>query len=767
MKRNEFPYQLTEFINKINARYDGDPLGDYVMAEDMNEVQEAISRIEKALGIRKSTLSIEDRLEQLNTFTPVQVPQIGYFESLETENTNYKEEIVQRYEFLILNRVSDLTKELSEKKVYGQVNASGLSLEDIQNQIVQWKQRGVVGIYLNNLDKETRAEEESIVRSVTQEGLDLIVYGNTLKLLTNTVNSYNPEGIPLSFKENTKFVFKDFGYDNQLIQSDVVMSQLLPIVRLVRQNRHELIAFTDARRKEIYNSVHTLSILLGFDYHYWGIAGGSTFERLPYTYNWPLMLSDWKTKDPQIFFIENHLERHLLNGTITFSETEGVSFYGIQTSSDGIEWLKETIPGESIEKGTLPPDRLKTYDVDRIVRLINEAPENVRINPTKIDSDDADVFLPRHIPASHMIQNVIEAINKKNNINSPEKQMIEEFAIKSVSAHKITGSIERAQLIENTIRAINQSSTNFGDSEPLYIDVPYADITNLRGRGQLDFSEILSESATFTDASVTNVLSTTNIDNELMITSAEAEIGFIKADRIEVARLEGLESLYVPEIEADNMETLVLQAIEAHVDQGYFNNIVTKSLESKVVISEIIYATTNFAELSDIDKASISSLVSSIIVAEYAFIGDLQAGTINTDNIQLVSDSGLMNIHGDTFKVYSYPDENNVRNLRVLIGHLEEVTGNKEDYGFVALSKDGQTRILDHTGVYEGGIHKDAVTEETIKDQSVTGGKIKYESIEVDHLVGKIIKGDWIDGKTITSRHIVANAITAEELDAK
>lgn len=768
MREDLFPYQLTEFIDKIDARYDGDPQGDYVMAEHMNDVQNAITRIEKALGVRpEAGASIEERLDHLKNYTPLEVPSVGYFDRLVGENQQYIQEIAKSYAFIILNDKNSLSGELSKtQKIYGQVVTEGVSLDQIQNEINAWKNQGASGIYLTTLDKTSRADEVAIVRSVTQEAMDLIVDGNPIQLFSNQVGEHNPRGEAIPFPESTLFVLKNFGYEEQLVQPDVVMSNLLPLVRLIKDQGHQVLGFADARSQSLYNSVHTLGLLLSLDYMYWGTLAGSTLERLPYTYNWNTMVGDWQTTTPNLFLEDETLTRYIQNGQIKLLGHGEVAFPGLELTSDGINWLRETIPGDSLEVASIPPDRLTTYDIQKIVDLINQAPEDIRIHPTKIDSNDQEFLLPTNIPASHLIQNVIEAVNKKNNRNSTEFQYIENGAIKALGAEKLIGDIPTDNLTKNTIRALNESSTNVNDDNPLYITVPYANITNLQGTGQLNYTEIIGDSATFENANVENVLTTFNIENNNLITSPRAEISEILADRIQVSRLEGLESLYVPELEADNIETLVLDAIEASIAKGTFDSIITQTLQSDIVITEIIRATTNFSELSDINQARITELISETLIAEYGFFGELAAGSINTDEIQLVSDSGLLNIQGDTIRVYSYPDENNVRNLRILIGHLEEVTGNEEDYGFVALSQDGETRILDHTGVYEAGIHKDSISEDKIQNDAVTGGKIRHDSILVDHLVGGTITGDWINGETITGSHIVGESITADHLQA-
>ena len=766
LEKNKFPYQLTNFVDKINARYDGDPLGDFVMAEHINTVQDAVEQIEKTIGIRiNKTETIEQRLQRLTDFEAVQLPEVGYFDNLTDLNNQYLQEIVKRYSFLILKTLTPETKELSKKnKIYGEISTDGITLEDIQNRIVSWKQSGAQGIFLNGLEKEAREEEINIIESIKDHGMKLIVSGDIVKLLTSQPSEYNVEGKRILFPEETIFAIKDFGYTDRLIPFDVVMNNLLPTIRLIRENNYSVMGFSDTQTQSLYNSVHTLGLLLSLDYMYYGKPTGSNLEQLPYTFNWPLMMSVWRTNSPNLFLNNNVLERHLLNGSIQLKSNGEVKFQGLQESSELIGWDRETVPGNTIKKGSIPPDRLSTYDIEKIIRLINESPDIFRINPEKINSQDNDYFLPGSIGASHLIENVIKAINKKNNDNTLEFEKIENYSIKNLKATQLIGDIQTDALVENVIDSINLAATNYADGN--YLNIPYANINNIYGSGQLEYSRILSDWATFTSADIQGELLTESINNSGHLTSVSGEFGTVTADSLEVPKITGVENLSVSTLEADNIESLVIESIEAKIARGEFDTIITSTLESQYVVSEIIRATTNFSNFSDIDKANISGLIAGVLIADYAFISDLDAGFINTDKIQLTTDSGLMGIEGDTIRVYSYPDENNVRNLRILIGALKEVTGNEEDYGFVALSQDGQTRIFDHTGVYEAGIHEGSISEDKIQEDAVTGSKIRYKSIEVDHLIGGIITGDWIDGETISGTHIIGESITADHLKA-
>ena len=50
MSLSKYPEKRDRFQTKVNAKFEGDPNGHYVMAEDVNHLQDAVSAIQSALG---------------------------------------------------------------------------------------------------------------------------------------------------------------------------------------------------------------------------------------------------------------------------------------------------------------------------------------------------------------------------------------------------------------------------------------------------------------------------------------------------------------------------------------------------------------------------------------------------------------------------------------------------------------------------------------------------------------------------------------------
>lgn len=74
-----YPENYTAFTAKRNAAYAGDPTGDYVLAEDINGVQAAVSALEQAVGIyHPSSLNLAERIQHLERANTARVPEVSF-----------------------------------------------------------------------------------------------------------------------------------------------------------------------------------------------------------------------------------------------------------------------------------------------------------------------------------------------------------------------------------------------------------------------------------------------------------------------------------------------------------------------------------------------------------------------------------------------------------------------------------------------------------------------------------------------------------------
>ena len=100
-----YPYQYTQFDDKRDALWDGDPAGDYIMADHVNKIQDAVVDIEKYLGLRTDdTLSLSERLDLVQENSQFRIPSFHWFKQT-VENTQYNINELNQFDYVILNQI--------------------------------------------------------------------------------------------------------------------------------------------------------------------------------------------------------------------------------------------------------------------------------------------------------------------------------------------------------------------------------------------------------------------------------------------------------------------------------------------------------------------------------------------------------------------------------------------------------------------------------------------------------------------------------------
>lgn len=156
-------------------------------------------------------------------------------------------------------------------------------------------------------------------------------------------------------------------------------------------------------------------------------------------------------------------------------------------------------------------------------------------------------------------------------------------------------------------------------------------------------------------------------------------------------------------IVADSGEFKELKAFAATIKQAIIGS---SSTETGIVINLT-------AENATISEALIKSLIS-----QYITVGDLKAGNIITDNINVMSQDGKLQIVGNTFTIY---DGNN--NPVIQLG--QDKNGN---YGLVISDSKGAI-LLDSEGLHEGIVPDNFIKTHMIGDGQITEDKIDKTNI--------------------------------------
>ena len=772
-----FPEEYSKFTTKYDASYDGDPNGDYVVAQHVNDLQDAIVHIEEAIGIvPQANRSLSERIQTLESIRPMRVPSVGYFSGSLGSEESYIVSILSKYQTVVLTEATGVTSGVVAKvqaeriPVYGQINALA-SLSVIQSNIGSWKQKGVEGVYLTSFgDGATplRSEEQAILSSVKQAGLSVMIQGMNWKRLFSkgTIASYNPSGESLNFPADTTIVLNDFAYNFRAYVGTELLETVFPSVKLIRESGMKVMGFSNAQTQDNYNYVQAAGLLFGLDYLYNGASEGTTLEGRSPDYNWPSYLADWQTEEPILFQEGTSLYRNIPNGRITLYEDTSIAIEGYAIDSQLINWYQGSVPGSAIADGSLSPTKLSGYDIAAIIALINDPLSNLRIKSEKIETPDGGTGIPVNIPALNMMEHVIEAINRHNVVDGTVVDKIIDESIQSLSASKLTGSLHLDRMKNAVIPAINASATLLNK-----IDVPAIKVTDLEvSRNATILNALTADTLNGRVANISGMLTTPGITMPVggYLTGYNGEFFNLYVEQLKAKTITGIENLDVINLSADNMDTLVLNAVEANIANGYFGNLMADSIFAGTIQADLISALnlvvgtsiTNSALFGDavIDSASIKELA----------VGKLMSGTIDTSVINLSSPDGHLSINDKTIKIYDDADVQDVRRQRVQLGDISEWSSPETpaDYGLIVFGPDGETRLYDHTGVYNAGIKPNAISEAKIQDDAISSRTIKAGAVIADHILAGTINATLIGADQILAKHILAGEITAEHLHA-
>ena len=772
-----FPEEYSKFTTKYDASYDGDPNGDYVVAQHVNDLQDAIVHIEEAIGIvPQANHSLSERIQTLESIRPMRVPSVGYFSGSLGSEESYIVSVLNKYQTVILTEATGVTSGIVAKvqaeriPVYGQINALS-SLSVIQSAIGSWKQKGVVGVYLTSFgDRATplRSEEQAILSSVKQAGLSVMIQGMNWKRLFSkgVIASYNPSGKSLNFPADTTIVLNDFAYNFRAYVGTELLETVFPSVKLIRENGMKVMGFSNAQTQDNYNYVQAAGLLFGLDYLYNGASEGTTLEGRSPDYNWPSYLADWQTEEPILFQEGASLYRNIPNGRITLYEDTSIAIEGYSIDSQLINWYQGSVPGSAIADGSLSPTKLSGYDIAAIITLINDPLSNLKIKSEKIVTPDGGTGVPLNIPALNMMEHVIEAINRHNVVDGTVVDKIIDESIQSLSASKLTGSLHLDRMKNAVIPAINASATLLNK-----IDVPVIKVTDLEvARNATIINALTADALNGRVANLSGMLTTPGIAMPVggYLTGYNGEFFKLYVEQLEAKSITGIENLDVINLSADNMDTLVLNAVEVNIANGYFGNLMADSIFAGTIQADMV-STLNLVAGSSITNSALfgDAVIDSAAIKELA-VGKLMAGTIDTSVINLSSPDGHLTINDKTIKIYDDADVQDIRRQRVQLGDISEWSSPETpaDYGLIVFGADGETRLYDHTGVYNAGIKPNAISETKIQDDAISSRTIKAGAVIADHMLAGTITATLIGANQILATHIFAGEITADKLKA-
>ena len=195
--------------------------------------------------------------------------------------------------------------------------------------------------------------------------------------------------------------------------------------------------------------------------------------------------------------------------------------------------------------------------------------------------------------------------------------------------------------------------------------------------------------------------------------------GTISTDKVEVGDAELV-------IKADSILAEHIKAEQIFARHIVADNITAEHIKAEQIDTRHLKA--NIINAGHIQAGSITA--GSGIIAEGA-IGDAQisnvnankinAGEIDTSKVRVSGRDGFLFIENNTLYVVD-----NDRQIRVELGAIEDST----NYGFIVRGSDGETILIDHTGVKNAGITDGAVDNRTVSENAnISGKKLDINSV--------------------------------------
>lgn len=613
-----YPERFDLFEVKRNAQFKGDPNGDWVMAEDVNRLQDAISAIEEVLGLNPqgSKISVGERITLLEGSSVLRVPPIlMYFgDPAAINNSATIEDAVSeyiKYDHVVFG--SDIEDEANpshastqaiidginrnkDVKIYGYidcgVDTANLSISELQVKIQNWKDMGVTGIYCANFGFEhevSRERQNLILDSIHQHEMSAILQADHPdEVFSDTYHeTMNPEWTYPNIQSGDAYHYDSFAVDTSGVEKYSGLAETitkLDKLHTYRSNLNIRIFSTALIRsnvpedeaQELFEYAHAVALLGSVDAFYPVLEGYGASINRNRTYDLYPIIGDWYVNDPEISTDGGIHSRETTFGKIIVDENSHTySYDGIYIPYNVLRIAANSIDGAKLIDGTIEDKKIKSYNGGRLISSIN-ADNTQTISISKIETfsyDDIDAN--GEIPIEILSANVVEAINAYIG-----EARIGEAVIGDLTAGKITaGTLDAARIKGSVVEALN-----------LYAQEMIA------GSAQID----------------------------------QAVIGDLSAEKITAG-----------DISAERLQATVVDAINLSAEQGNIqnlnaDNIVSGNVKAERLQAEVVNAINLYTNSAVINKAKIDAAAISALTA-----GHIQAAVINA--INTTTDSAVIN----------------------------------------------------------------------------------------------------------------------------
>lgn len=654
---------ITPFVEKFNAKYQGDPNGTYVLAEDINLIQDAVNDLEKMIGIHPESDSLSSRISSIEKNGALRTDSFLMYQGNPLQAYASIEEAIHYFSYipvLVLKKneetaFSTFLSSIQKRKsrVYGYIDCTSVnSLAVIQLEMEWWKSKGAAGVFLDKFDysfENTRKRQLDILGSAQERHLSAIVTGSPEYILLNQEHPNNPEWLPLSLTSEDGYYLPNLFIGNGKKKTYDEVLTYAKVVAKAKKDMHLHIYTEDTatgssvETQALYEHGHSLALL--FDLDGYGLTQTDYYQlHDPVRFHdWSPFVGGWKEAEPE--FVEGlaDIRRRTTFGEIIYvKSSNSVVYTGITIPSSVLKWQANTIPGTAIADGTIEDKKIKEYDGNRVIQGINKDGVTEKIKLARLQDIGFD-DIQGDINANMIKAHVIEAINA--NIGHAK---IDSAVIGTLTAGHITADvieainiaadhaeIGNAYIHGAVIDHLDAGSIKTGTLEAEHITSSVVNALNLNaGHAKIDSALIGILNA---DSITANVVEAINIYaqnigadkakiNSAVITELKSE--HIVASVIEAINLNAghakIDSAVIGQLESQHIETAVIQAINANIGKAIIDEAMIGALSADKIKANVVEAINLYAKEMTTDSAKIN----------VATIGELTAKHIEASVIK-------------------------------------------------------------------------------------------------------------------------------------
>ncbi|PGB77493.1 hypothetical protein COM03_19060 [Bacillus wiedmannii] len=820
-KKLIFPVPFSEFVRKKDAQYDGDPNGDYVMSEDVNELQESIERIERVINFKElgSTVSNElnkkvDKATISDFGSPLFVgyrgASINTYDSIEKRINAFSyipHVMINKEESTNFNFFVDEIKK-SGTMLYGIINYPNVVLNNIEADITWFESKGFHGVLLSNFGFENgwnRSQQNQIIQYIHERGMAAVITGEIETTLFNKPHKNNPQQVDLETLKDDIYLAQDvFVLNGAKNNSTVIPSVVFNLNKAQKERGIQIFVEDTADVSNDNNKLYLYGKMLSTLYN---LDGYSLAPQSRYALNEKVErylhgfeLGKWKAQNPVYVEEATATSRSFSKGSLVFDKVKNeCHIKGVGLNPSIYTWQDKQVPGSAIDFASA------IYGSEGVETLVNAINDNDHlIHYSKISGLTGSGATPDSIKDT-----VIRAINNspaavaKNGPGGYDEMAGNDFLHGGVIDYIDAGSIKSGVLNidhikTNIIEAINAyigtakiNTAVIGELSADHIAANVIDAINI-------YAKNISAESALIDNAVIGELKAENIKaavieavnlyaGEAVIDSAK--IGQLDADHIKAAVIEAInasietaviDSAKIGTLTASHIKGMVVEAINLYAGQAKIDAAQIGALKAENISAGLIEALEISAGSADFDRLQASVIEAINASIEHAFIDGAIIGEGTVDSAQIadasITDAKIVSLTAAKIKAGTIDTslvtlQGPGARLKITNNRLQVFDDQATPIERISLGDvngDGsefgfRVRGADGTTIL---LDHNGVREEGITDGAITNKKIEDGAVDNDKVLQNSLQGDRLVVDAITAREIAAKSVNANHLQA-